>query len=213
MTYLAARRQAEKARRRADILDAAEVVAAREGIEAFTMDQVGREAQLSRALLYVYFHDKADLTAALCERALCELHERFRGAAGSAGQGIEQVRAIGRAYVTFARERPVRFELLARLEAREPPAGPPPANLQACLAASDRVHDVLLQALAAGLADGSITRRAGEPNTVAMSLWALMHGVLQVAKLKAGVLAGRGVSATGLVEQALAMATTALTRS
>lgn len=213
MTDLAARRHEEKDRRRTEILDAAELVAAREGIEAFTMDQVGREARLSRALLYVYFHDKADLTAALCERALRELHGRFVAAAGSAGRGIDQVRAIGSAYVAFASERPVRFELLARLEAREPPAGPPPANLQACLAASDRVHDVLLQALAAGMADGSITRQAGEPNTVALSLWALMHGVLQVARLKAAVLAGRGVSATGLVDQALAMATTALTRS
>jgi hypothetical protein len=85
--------------------------------------------------------------------------------------------------------------------------------LPACLVAGDRVHDVMIDALTAGIADDSISRAVGEPHTVAMSLWALMHGVLQVAKLKGCMLAGWGLSADGFVEQALAMATTALTKS
>ena len=40
------------------------------------MDQVARRARLSRALVYVYFHDKADLHFALVERSL----ETLRGA-------------------------------------------------------------------------------------------------------------------------------------
>jgi hypothetical protein len=63
------------------------------------------------------------------------------------------------------------------------------------------------------MADGSISRAVGEPNTVAMSLWALMHGVVQVANLKAGVLASRGVTPRSLVEQALSMATVTLVKS
>ena len=73
MNYIAERRQEEKDRRRSDILDAAEAVAATIGIEALTMDQVARRARISRALLYVYFHDKSDLHFALCERALALL--------------------------------------------------------------------------------------------------------------------------------------------
>jgi hypothetical protein len=53
----------------------------------------------------------------------------------------------------------------------------------------------------------------GEPNTVCMSLWALMHGVLQIANLKGGVLASRGVSAEALVDQALRLATVSLAKS
>src|SRR2546429_4326738 len=60
MNYIAERRQEEKERRRADILDAAEAVGASVGWEALTMDQVARKARLSRALLYVYFKDKPE---------------------------------------------------------------------------------------------------------------------------------------------------------
>jgi AcrR family transcriptional regulator len=213
MSYLAARRQEEKERRRSDILDAAETVAGRTGVEALTMEEVAREARLSRALLYVYFHDKADLTAAICERALGELHHRFVAANNSVPRGVDKLIAIGRAYVDFARERPVKFEFMARLEARDSSPVTPEGNLRACLTAGDRVHDVMIAALEAGLADGSVSPAVGEPNTVAMSLWALMHGVLQVANLKGGVLASRGVTAQDLVDQALAMATVTLVKS
>jgi AcrR family transcriptional regulator len=213
VSYLAARRQEEKERRRSDILDAAEAVAGRTGVEALTMEEVAREARLSRALLYVYFHDKADLGAALCERALGELHHRFVVATNAAPRGVDKLIGIGRAYVAFARECPVKFEFLARLEARDSSPVTPEGNLRACLAAGDRVHDVMLAALEHGIADGSVSAAVGEPNTVAMSLWALMHGVLQVANLKGGVLASRGVTAQDLVEQALRMAAVTLVKS
>ena len=118
MSYLAARRQEEKERRRSDIHDAAEAVAGRAGVDGHAMEEVAREARLSRALLYVYFKDKADLTAAVCERALAELHQRFVAATHTVPSGADKVLAIGRAYVAFARELPVKFEFLARLEAR-----------------------------------------------------------------------------------------------
>ena len=73
MNYVTERRQEEKERRRADILDAAEQVAASVGIEAMTMDEVARTARLSRALLYVYFQDKSDLLFGLCGRGLEQL--------------------------------------------------------------------------------------------------------------------------------------------
>ena len=42
MSYIAERRQEEKERRRAEILDAAEAVAAQEGWDALTVDQCHR---------------------------------------------------------------------------------------------------------------------------------------------------------------------------
>jgi len=53
MNDLAERRHEEKERRRAEILDAAEAVAASEGWDDMTMDQVARRARLSRAPLCV----------------------------------------------------------------------------------------------------------------------------------------------------------------
>src|SRR5690242_10505586 len=120
MNYIAERRQEEKERRRAEILDATEAVAAEVGWDAMTMDQVARKARLSRALLYVYFKDKQDLLFGICERALATLTQRFAAAVARHKHGIDQLTGIGRAYVAFCQEFPVYFEVLARCELLSP---------------------------------------------------------------------------------------------
>ena len=49
MTYIAERRQEERDRRRAEIVDAADALYAEAGWDVMTMDQVARRARLSRA--------------------------------------------------------------------------------------------------------------------------------------------------------------------
>jgi len=213
MNYIAARRLEEKERRRADILDAAAGVAEKAGVEGLTMEQVAREARLSRALLYIYFRDRADLQLGLCVRGLGMLHERFEKESGIHTRGVDKLTAMGRAYVTFAAECPVYFEALARFEASDASAVNNEGNLPACLEAGARVHHLMTRALELGMRDGSISKTVGEPNTVAISLWALMHGAIQITRLKGAVLAQHGVTAAALVEQSLRMATVALARS
>ena len=213
MDYIAARRLEEKERRRSDILDAARRVAEDSGIEGLTMEQVAREARLSRGLLYIYFRDRTDLHLGLCERALAMLHEQFVGAGVANPRGVDKLTAMGRAYVDFSRDHPVYFEALARFQASDAPDAEAEGNLRACLQAGARVHELMTEALQAGMCDGSISKTVGEPNTVAISLWALMHGAIQIARMKGAVLAQHGVTAAGLVEQALRIATVALAKS
>ena len=87
MNELTDRRREEKDRRRNEILAAAAVVAAEYGFDATTMDQVAKQARLSRALLYVYFEDKIALQTGLCEQALELLQERFALATKDARNG------------------------------------------------------------------------------------------------------------------------------
>ena len=125
MSYIAERRLEEKERRRAEIVDAAEAAGREVGLDALTMDDVARRARLSRALLYVYFQDRSDLMFGLAERAMNMLHARFVEAAERHRTGLEQVSAMGRAYVAFSQEFPVLFDALARceLQSPEPDAG------------------------------------------------------------------------------------------
>lgn len=212
MDPIAARRLEEKERRRSDILDAAERVAAATGLESLTMDQVARDARLSRGLLYVYFQDKPDLVAGICERALTGLHARFAALLDGTKTGLEQVVAMGRAYVTFATECPLQFETLARFEATDASATAGGSNHAACLAVGARVHALLTAALETGMQDGSIARSAGSPGTIALSLWAMTHGTIQVASMKRAVLTRQGVTPEALVEQTLRMASISLKR-
>ena len=118
MSYIAQRRVEEKERRRAEILDAAEALYAKEGWDLVTVDQVARGARLSRALVYVYFKDKEEILFAIGERAMCLLRDRFMAAAAQQSLGADKVEAIGRAYMAYAFEFPHYFDFCSRFHAR-----------------------------------------------------------------------------------------------
>src|SRR6187549_1655024 len=145
MNELTDRRREEKDRRRNEILDAAAAAAADGGFDAITMDHVARRARLSRALLYVYFEDKTALYVALCERALELLNARFDAAIQGAANGRERLAIMGRAYVAFAREEPVYFEVLAHFEARN--TQDLEENMPRCLELGDRCHNLITTAI------------------------------------------------------------------
>jgi AcrR family transcriptional regulator len=203
LNYIAERRQEEKDRRRAQILDAAEAVAATHGIDALTMDQVARRARLSRALLYVYFKDKADLHLGICERGLDLLLQRFEQAAARHATGLERITAMGRAYVAFAAEFPVHFDAMARFQAREVSAGQAIGSVGDCFQAGERVHQIMFTAIEAGQKDGSIDPAAGSPVSVAMTLWGCIHGIIQLVSTKGDILGEYGLGGRGLTDQAL----------
>jgi AcrR family transcriptional regulator len=206
MTYIAERRQEERDRRRAEIVDAAEALYAEVGWDAVTMDQVARRARLSRALVYVYFHDKADLHFALVERSLEELRRRFEAAREGKARGIDQVEAIGRAYLAFARELPHYFDACARYQAHTGADGALQPNECACMGAGNRVHEVMVDSLRRGVTDGSIRADVGNLYVTALALWAFSHGLIQIASTKAGQMAHQDIPVQAFVDHAFAMA-------
>jgi AcrR family transcriptional regulator len=208
MSYIAERRQEEKDRRRAEIVDAAEALYAETGWDGITMDQVARQARLSRALLYVYFEDKADLHLALVERSLDALRARFDAARQGHARGIEEVEAIGRAYLDFSREQPHYFDACARYQSHQSgTAGAAPhSNEAACMAAGHRVHEVIVESLNRGMADGSIRGDLGDPYVTALALWAFSHGVIQIYTTKGGQIEHEGTPVQGFIDHAFALA-------
>ncbi len=210
MSELATRRQEEKDRRRDEILDAAAAVAEAEGLAAFTMDQVAKKARLSRALLYVYFTDKQDLLLGLADRAHTRLYERFAAISARKQTGLKKIQGMGRAYVTFAEEDPVYFEALSCFAAHSAEDTAPAGNELRCMQGGDRVHGELIQALQAGIADGSLRPDIGNPALVSVTLWAFMHGVIQIITTKGAMLEFKGAKPKQLVDQALLMCTRSL---
>jgi AcrR family transcriptional regulator len=197
MSYIAVRREEEKERRRAEILDAAEALYAKKGWDALTVDQVARRARLSRALVYVYFRDKEDLLFAIGERAVRLLLDRFKAAAAGTARGMDQVDAIGRAYMGYAHEFPHYFDFCTRFQSHSVDADPS-TNEGACQAAGDQLIATVVQAIETGIRDGSIRADVGDPLLLAMTLWAFTHGIIQIAMAKGTELARRGVAEQNL---------------
>lgn len=207
MSYIAERRLEEKERRRAEIVDAAEAAGRDVGLDALTMDDVARRARLSRALLYVYFQDRSDLMFGLAERAMGQLHARFVQAAERHRTGLEQVSAMGRAYVAFSQEFPVLFDALARCELEAPDPEKASPSEQACMIGGDRLQATLVASIEAGVRDGSIRSDITSPMLMSVTLWGFMHGIIQLTTTKAHALAHHGVAAKDLIDHAIAMIT------
>jgi TetR/AcrR family transcriptional regulator len=193
MSYIAERRGEEKERRRAEILDAAEALYAKKGWDALTVEQVARSARLSRALVYVYYRDKEELLFAIGERAMALLRDRFEEAAAGHALGLDKVEAIGRAYMGYAYEFPHYFDFCTRFQAHSV-AVDPGSHEGACRITGDEVKGVVVRAIEAGIADGSIRPDIGQPVLFAMTLWAFTHGIIQLAMAKASDLARFGIA-------------------
>jgi AcrR family transcriptional regulator len=206
MNYLAERRQEEKERRRAEILDAAEAVTSEVGWDDLTMEQLARRARLSRALVYVYFKDKDDLMFGLCERALATLKQRFDEAVSRNKSGLDQIIAIGRAYIAFAQEFPVYFDIKSRCDVREANLADASPNEAACRTVADSILALMVAVLERGVRDGTIRADIGNRMLVATALWGFTHGVVQLSVSKAKLMAHHGVGVRELLDQAMAMA-------
>lgn len=192
MSYIAQRRVEEKERRRAEILDAAEALYAKEGWDLVTVDHVARGARLSRALVYVYFKDKEEILFAIGERAMCLLRDRFVAAAASRALGMEKIEAIGRAYMAYAFEFPHYFDFCSKFNAHS--GNPEPGSHDfGCRAAGDEAIAVVVKAIECGIGDGSIRPTIGEPILLAVTLWSFTHGLIQLAMAKGSDMARFGI--------------------
>lgn len=192
MSYIAARRVEEKERRRAEILDAAETLYAKEGWDKVTVDQVARSARLSRALVYVYFKDKEEILFAIGERAMCLLRDRFIAAAAGQKRGIEKIEAIGRAYMGYAFEFPHYFDFCSRFHAHSGTPDPGSHDF-ACRAAGDEAIGAVVKAIECGISDGSIRPSIGDPMMLAVTLWSFSHGLIQLTMAKGNDMARFGI--------------------
>jgi len=205
MSYIAERRQEEKDRRRAEIVDAAEELYREVGWDAVTMDGVAKNARLSRALVYVYFKDKRDLHFAIAIRALETLRSRFVAAGERAKTGIEKIEAVGRAYLAFGHEFPHYFDACARLEAQLPADGELGEMEQQCIQIGAGIHAAVVEGLTIGQKDGSVRADLGDLKVTSRVLWGFTHGMIQIAMTKDKALARSGISVPAFGQQAIAM--------
>lgn len=90
----------EDPRKRDQILEGAKRVFMKAGFDAATMNDITREAQVSKGTIYVYFNNKEDLFAALIERERSRLVASMRQALAGDGPVEESLSRFGTALAT-----------------------------------------------------------------------------------------------------------------
>ncbi|HCL41260.1 MAG TPA: TetR family transcriptional regulator, partial [Pseudomonas sp.] len=161
------RREKEKQERRESILNSAEQSFFGKGYERTSMDDIAKGAQLSRALLYVYFKDKAAIMRGVMLRAGYALLNEFRAARDAGGSGLQQLERMGQSYYRFSLEQPDYFDVLTNAStfAHLMESDEQTEDMETCSALT---MGCMVDSLQAGVTDGSLSReRISDPMVTA----------------------------------------------
>ena len=172
------RRLQEKQDRHESILDAAEKVFFSKGYDKCSMEEIARGAELSRALLYVYFKDKSAIMRGIMLRAAESICARFEQALARGQRGNEQITEIGDAYYRFSLEEPNYFDVLTHANVF-PHLSTADQMSEDLLTCSTHAMQVMVTALENGVRDGSLcAKRVSNPLQTAYYLRGALHGVI-----------------------------------
>jgi len=155
---------------RAALLDAAERLVARQGPLEFTLADASRMAGVSTAAPYRHFVDKEDLLDAVRARGFARLTAGMRAEIVALGRPgtVDDIAAIGRAYVRFAIAEPEIFRLMfGRRHQPEPSTD--------VFEAGEACFGTLLERVEHWRAREGLI--APPTAAVALPLWSLVHGI------------------------------------
>jgi len=176
---VAERRQRERERRRAEILEAAQEVFVRHGLAAATMDQVAAAANLSKGTLYLYFRSKDELFMGLACEVLDASRERLeRIAEDTALSGLECFREVACAYAEVALSRPNTMRNALIWFASGDMVDTETEGFRAYRAKVEGIRSIMMSVLVRGQKDGSI-RPELDPSLTMAHVWpSLMSSVV-----------------------------------
>ncbi len=93
-------------------MDSAAIIVARDGVAQVSMDAIGREAGVSKSLVYNYFENLTELLKELLERELKEQRFHQAKAAENAETFEELVRGVTHEYLSYIAKRGLLIERL-----------------------------------------------------------------------------------------------------
>lgn len=106
------RRRLSPETRRALILDHTATLVAREGVAQLSIEQIGKEAGISKSLVYAYFPNLTELLRELYQREMRQIRRSQAKAAEGAQTFEDLVRSVTHAYLSYMHERGLLIERL-----------------------------------------------------------------------------------------------------
>lgn len=106
------RRRLSPEKRRELILDHTAAIVARDGVAQLSIEAIGREAGISKSLVYAYFPNLTELLRELYQREMRQLRKRQAEAAQNVETMEQLVRSVTHAYLSYIDERGLIIERL-----------------------------------------------------------------------------------------------------
>jgi len=150
----------------------------RRGVEALTLRGVGDRLGVSRTALYRHFDSKQALLASVAGEGFRTLRHELDEAWTAAGRGRAGFEAMGRAYVRFALRHPSHYRVM--FGGHLDPSHRQAADDQRANGREAKdAFGVLVQAIVEQQEQGIV--RPDDPQTLAMYIWSVVHGVAMLA--------------------------------
>ncbi len=145
------------------------------GYEGFSLRRLAERIGYTPTTIYRYFRDKDELVIAILLEGFAAFAQALRAAAAETPDPAAQIEALGRAYVRFGLDHPVMYRVLFMQRSDVWSRIPPEQLEREC---GESAFELLVTAVDRAMSTGAI--RARDVQGTALSLWALMHGVVSL---------------------------------
>ena len=180
------RREREREQRKAQILDTARALLLEKGLNATSINQIAKRAELSVGAIYFYYKSKEDLYAALQVEGLELLNQTIRQSVQAPSSPEENIRNIAMAYLKFSEEHKNYFDIINYFLASPEPIFSPELKIQVDERGKNNLP-ILTDIISKGIHNGLF--KAVDPRRQAIILWSTLHGMIQFKKLEKTILA------------------------
>jgi TetR/AcrR family transcriptional regulator len=180
------RREREREQRKSNILDTARELLLEKGLNATSINQIAKRAELSVGAIYFYYKDKEELFAALQLEGLELLHEAIRKAVAKKAAPDKKIRAIAMAYLQFSEEHKNYFDIINYFLTSPETIFSPELKSEI-----DEHGDASIAMMTLAVQEGIDAGlfKPVDPKRQAIILWAAFNGMIQLKKLQKTILA------------------------
>ena len=163
---------------RGSILAAADRLFTEKGIERTTMDDIAREAEYSKATLYVYFQSKAEIINAILHNGMVVLRKKIREAVESQEDWLLAYDALSTAVIRFHDDNPTAFD--AATGQTQVEVGEGIRGSAEIIRVGKEIDEELTAFLKRGIAAGVVRADLSPAETVPL-LWAALAGIVRTS--------------------------------
>lgn len=171
---VAERRAREKDELRRRILDAATDLFLEQGYASVSMRKIAERIEYAPSTIYLYFQDKTDLVASICQEAFTELNTRLQAILDLGHPPLESLRQSLLAYVQFGLDFPSHYTFVL--------CTPDQAFAESGQQSCEAVHGAGIESfqrmrdgIQLCMKNGDI--RTADVETTAQSVWLQVHGL------------------------------------
>ena len=171
------RKQRELHEREQLILDTAQQILQKEGLQSLTMDKVAAEIEYSKGTVYNHFCSKEEIISGISCRCINMLIEMFTRAKNYNGNHRERIAAVGIAHSLYAQLHPAELQNMQIIKSVDVREKIPVEKQQELFKLEQHLTGIVLEIVRDAIKDGDVPAdQPFVPDSIVLGLWTMGYG-------------------------------------